>query len=71
MTSTVSALMAGRVKHVTRVRASVTLVLVPTRVRAMTMETPSAVLVCLAGVDTPATWVSLLTSGVYGQKMLQ
>lgn len=68
MTSTASVLMAGRVKHATHVRASVTPALVPTGALAMTMETPSAALVCLAGVGAPATRVSLLTSDVNCQR---
>lgn len=62
MTSIANALVAGRVRHATRARASVTPVLVPMEEPAMTMEMPSAVLVCLAGVGTPATQVGLLKS---------
>lgn len=68
--SIASVLMAGRVRHATHVKASVTPVLVPTQASAMTMETPSAALVCLAGVDARATRVSLLTSGIYHKRML-
>lgn len=59
MISIASVLMAGRVRHATHVRASVTPVLVPMGAPAMTMETHSAALVCLAGVDTRATRVKL------------
>lgn len=71
MTSIASVLMAGRVRHATHARASATPVLVPAGVPAMTMETPSAVLVCLAGVGAPATRVSLLTSDVCCPRMLE
>lgn len=64
MTSIANVLMAGRVRPATHVRASVTPVPVPVVEPAMTMETPFAVLVCLAGVGAPATQVILLTSDV-------